>query len=420
MKKKIPFQSLDSQARQNLVLFALLIYYLIQIGIALYVNNLFNTLGSDFLGFWTTGHIANTQGYAHIYDANLVSKIQKPYHEVIETDNIYAPILTAFFPVFGLPFQLLAFQQPESAFAIWTFINVIVLVFYLQFFIFDLTQKRIHPGILAFLIISYPVFHNVFWGQINIWLVICMGEFMRSLKHKNSFVGGLWLSGMIAKPQALILLIPALILKRYWKEVAGFMTGSLVIVAISFVMVGTQGLRELLNVWLGFASGIPTNAPEHMVNWRMVMVQLSTIANPNFSLVVAIIGIAITLLAAFFIWPTPTDSSSKEFSVILLGLMTATSAITWHSHVHMMLIFLPPFAYLAAQNQLPSKIVNYWIFGPPAALILSYFCLLLVNFKFLPEFGYEGLLIGLWGLTFNLTTLVWVVTSKKQRLNNLK
>ena len=420
MKKKIPFQSLDAQSWRNLVLFALLIYYLIQIVLALYVNNFFNTLGSDFLGFWTTGHIANTQGYAHIYDADLVSKTQKPYHEIVETDNHYAPILTAFFPVFGLPFQLLALLQPGPAFAIWSFINLIVLVFYLQFFVHDLTQKQIQPGLLALLIISYPVFHNMFWGQINIWLLVCMGEFMRSIKYKKPFVGGLWLAGTLAKPQALILLIPALIIKRFWKAVAGFTAGGLAILTISFTLVGAQGLRDLLNVWLGFASGIPTNAPEQMVNWRMIMVQLSTITNSNIAWIIAIIGITITLLATFLIWPTPVTISSTEFPIVLLGLMASTAAVTWHSHIHMMLVLLPPIAYLAAQNRIPPKIINFWTFGPPIMLMLSYFCLLLVKFNFLPEFGYEGFFLGLWGLTFNLSTLAWITITRNQSLNITK
>lgn len=418
MKKKIPFQSLDAQAWKNLALFALLIYYLIQIGLALYVNNLFNTMGSDFLGFWTTGHIANTKGYTHIYEADLVSRIQKPYHEIIESNNDYAPILTAFFPVFGVPFQFLAMLGPKLAFTIWSLLNLLVLVFYIPFFTKDLTRNRIPPKLLALLICAYPVFLNTFWGQINIWLLVCMGEFIRNTRHKKPFVGGLWLAGMIAKPQTLILLIPALLVKRAWKELAGFTTGALTILAFSLYLVGVQGLKELLDVWLGFASGLPTNAPEHMVNWRMIMVQLSLIISPEIGLGTAIVGILTTLIAVFLIWPKGVTVSSDKFLVTLPGLMAATAAVTWHSHIHMMMVLIPSLAYLAEQKILPTKILNYWVFGPPITLMLACFCLLLVKFRFLPEFGYEGILLGLWGLIFNLLVLGWAVRRARLPLNH--
>lgn len=420
MSRKLPFQNLDSKGRVNLALFAALIFYLTQFGLALTANNLFNTLGSDFLGFWTTGYIANTQGYAHIYDADLVSKIQKPYHEIYETDNIYAPILTAFFPVFGLPFQFLALLQPRPAFAIWFFLNLIILVFYLNFFIQDLTQKRIPSGLLALLVISYPVFHNMFWGQINVWLLVCIGEFMRALRYKKPFVGGLWLAGMVAKPQTLILLIPALIIKRSWRAVAGFTAGILAIISLSFILAGTEGLRGLLDVWFGFASGIPTNAPEHMVNWRMIMVQLNVITNSNIGRIIAIIGISVTLLATFLIWPRPVTVYAAKFPAILLGFLASTAAVTWHSHVHMMLVLIPPLAYLVVQNRIPLKIIVFWSFGPLVTLILSYSFLLLVNFDIIPEFGYEGFFFGLWGFIFNLSVLTWVIKIGNKSLNGAK
>lgn len=414
MNRKLPFQDLDYQSRINLAIFAALILYLMQIGLALYVNNLFNTLGSDFLGFWTTGFIANTKGYSYIYDPNLVSSIQKPYHEILETDNIYAPILSAFFPAFGLPFQLFALLEPGPAFAIWSFLNFIVLVFYLHFFIKNLTEKRLPSGLLALLIISYPVFHNLFWGQINVWLLICVGEFMRAIRYKRSFLSGLWLAGMLLKPQTLILLIPALMIKRSWVAITGFLTGLFAILLISFLLAGTQGFAGLVNVWSGFATGIPTNAPEDMVNWRMIMVQLNAITGSNAGVVIAILGAGLTLLACLLIWPKSIKVDSRNFAVVLLGLLATTAVTTWHSHIHMMLVLLPPLAYLAVQNRLPSKILLFWNLGPPLTMLLSDSSLLLARIDLLPQFRYEGFYLGLWGLIFNLSLLAWAIKTHNQ------
>ena len=71
------------------------------------------------------------------------------------------------------------------------------------------------------LLISLPVFLNLFTGQVNVWLVVCVGEFMRASISGREFRSGLWLGGLLLKPQALLLLAAGLLMRRRARILAG-------------------------------------------------------------------------------------------------------------------------------------------------------------------------------------------------------
>ncbi len=406
------FKKLNQPYWQNLLLFALLLFYIFHVAVALIFGNLFNTLGSDFLGFWTTGYIANHYGYNQIYDQSLVSTIQKPYHEKIETDNIYAPILSAFPPAFALPFQALATIKAEYAFMLWSLLNLVAVFLYLRFFLRTTTQQPVAIKTIVLLLLSYAMFHNLFWGQVNIWLLICFGEYIRMEKAEKNIKGGLWLAGILIKPQALILIIPIFIFKRKWKQVIGFSLGFIFIFCLSYILAGWSGLQKMIEVWLGFASGIATNAPEHMVNWRAIASQFDLLSYPLLGFFFMGIGIIITLIILIQYVYKYTSTQTKFSLPALLLIMVSTALITWHSHIHMMLIFLPLLAYFLSTNQLPQKILYVWLNLPLAILCLTLLLTILGGYGYLPNYNYEGIIFAWWGIILNLLILQWLTDQK--------
>ena len=236
---------------------------------------------------------------------------------------------------------------------------------YLRFFIKDLIPNPTRSRLLVVFLISLPIFQTLFWGQLNVWLVICVGEFMRTAFHKKAFYSGLWLAGLLIKPQTIVLLFPVLLLQRSWKTLAGFTAGGNRSDRRFVSLTGLQGMRSLVGLWLNYASGIPTNAPENMVNWRMVALRLSPFTGTTIGWGVAFTGLVVTTLVCFLLWLKPISSSSPRFSIAILGTVAATAAVTWHSHLHMTMIILPPLIYLAAQDRIPFKLIYSWVFAPP-------------------------------------------------------
>ena len=407
MKRTCPFQNLSTHGRINLARFAVLVFYLFQVGLALYSDSLFNTIGSDFISFWSVGRIANTEGYGRIYDLSLLSEIQKPFHETVATDNVYAPIPTPFFAIFILPLQILAWFDPRIGFGFWTILNLAGLIFYLRFFIGELTPVTQRSDALFILLYSLPVFQTLYWGQVNVWMVICIGEFMRTAIRGKSIQSGAWLAGLMIKPQTLVVLIPVLLLQRDWKKLTGFSMGAFVIFGGSLALAGVEGLKSLFSLWLNYASGIPTNAPENMINWRMVALQFSNFAPPSVAWTIGMAGLAATLLAGVLPWFKPISPALPGFPLRVLGVLAATTSIAWHSHVHLAIIILPALVCLAAQNQIPHRLVHAWVFLPPLVYVIAFSFSGLAAIAVLPRFGYEGLFLGVCELALQLSLLMW-------------
>ena len=349
-------------------------YYFAQIFLAYSNNGWFGELGSDYLAFWSSGHIANTQGYIFIYDLNVQEIIQRLY---LPTEVIgVSPI--AYFPIFMAPFQVMTLMPPSISFLIWTVISLMVFFFY--------TKERLlaHLPIryLWLCMLAVPFFFNAFFGQVEVWLMIFTSEFLIAWEQGKSFKSGLWLGLMLLKPQILILIIPYLILNRYWRILGGFIAASSFILLSSFLLIGTDGLIQLTNLWLGFATGLPSNSPEVMMNWRMLGLHVSNLISPEAGPIVILLGSIITLgfCLPFFLNRAKRDDSLPLIS--LFGIFAATLAITWHSHQHMALVLIPFFFKLLQQDIIPARLFKAWVFIPVIVYWAAYLIVALMALTF--------------------------------------
>ena len=256
-KFKVPFSNLNFDKWQNLLLVALFFFYLSQFGFQYAKDGFLVGFGVDYLAFWSAGRIADDKGYAEIYDLENLRSIQnqvlETYHMVekgIESNiqTFPAPILSFFI----IPFQLLSRVNPKQSYWIWTGINLAVLIGYLFFFL-----RRTFPvntplssakQMLLLMLFSYPVFVSLTEGQVEVFLVVCMGEFIRYALDKKPLPSGVWLGGLVLKPQLLIIIIPVLIIQKNWKVLLGFFASSGLIIGSSFILSGPRGMRSLIEL----------------------------------------------------------------------------------------------------------------------------------------------------------------------------
>ena len=409
-RKNIPFQNMSSSQWQSLGLAALFLFYLIQVCFDLLWRNACGHLAIDYCAFWSAGRIANISGYADVYNIDILRHIQLSIAPPSSISTfVVSPV--AYFPVFIVPFQIFSLFTPLSSFAIWTFFNIAALFFYLHFFVQKTTGQTLNVRLLVLIFLSLPVYWNFFNGQVNVWLVICIGEFMRAAMTKKPFQAGLWLGGLLLKPQTLILIGVALLLQRSIKMMTGLAVTSIALIGTSFALIGYKGLQQLIHIWFGFTNGLPTNDVEIMMNWRMVGLHLSNAVSPLLGWVVIGVGLAATLCVTVYIWRKPMDFSSSNFAVALLGLLAATGLFAWHSHIHMEMILIPPITYLITQKQLPYSVLSYWVFVPAAIYASTFFLAALTQAGVMPSNIGELLdfLRGASGFGANGLLLVWAI-----------
>jgi hypothetical protein len=255
---------------------------------------------------------------------------------------------------------------------------------------------------------SFPIFSTLFEGQVNVFLLICVGEFLRAALKGKTFQAGLWLGGLWLKPQVLTLIGPALLLQRSWKILAGSATALAILLAASVGLAGLDGLSNMASLWLGYASGLPTNSPATMMNWRMLALHLGAFTTPALGWAVAMAGMAATILAGLYLWLRPLPTSSPQFVIALFGTLAATGAATWHSHLHTLMILMPMFVYLYCQDRLSPRALSLWIFPLPASMFIAFVLGLMTKFELWPFIQrVDGLPTGITGLGLNLYFLAW-------------
>jgi hypothetical protein len=414
----LPFQKLTGREWENLGILALLIFYIAQILLDIIWKNMCGNLAIDFCAFWSAGHVARTAGYASVYNLDLLSQIQRTlFPETALSSFVTVPV--PYLPIFITPFQLFSLLKPNLGYWIWSIINLAIAILYIYFLIKQMGNGFPDKHILFLLLFSLPVFLNFYFGQINTWLMICTGEFLRAAITDKPIKAGIWLGGLLLKPQLLVLILPILLIQHSFKALTGFIISTTGIIASSFILAGFDGIAGLVSLWIGYVGGLPTNGPEIMMNWRMLGLNLSFFIPKNLSWVLAFTGLVITVIAALYMWRRPIIFTSSQFMIAMLGALAATNAISWHSHLSTAMIMIPVFAYLSCHDNLPVYGFRAWIFLPPLIKFVTFILALLISLMLLPA-NMTSLLnfaFGLTGLSLNLYFLWWSFAHNKNLEN---
>jgi len=410
---KRPFQNLGKAEIQNLGLAAVFALYLAFFGWILAERG----LGGDYLAYWSGGYIANTQGYAAIYDIENMENLQRVMVGMQDPSLDFSPLPLAILPVFMLPMQVLAWLPPMSGFWLWRLANLALFLIYMRFFI-----SKINPPLpkrnLVILMLSFPVFLDFREGQISTWLVVFSGEFLRTYLARRYFLSGMWLGGLLLKPQTLILILPALLLRRLWKTLGGFSLSAALLAFISLTLSGWGGILGVFRIWTTFAEGIPTNSPERMVNWRMLGILTEKWLSPTWGEIITYTGMLLTALWVLLLWYRWHQLQSKN--MLLLCTFAATLMVTWHSHIHMGMLLIPAIALGIASGEISDRVLNIWLFLLPIALLATFIIGLVTHNPQVLMPGQSGsFLMGLSGLLVNLVLMLYAAKNLQSKRVNL-
>ena len=206
---RTPFRNMTSASWLNLGLAGLLLFYALYLGWQILLHMLCAQIGVDYCAYLAAAKVASAHGYASLYDPQLLQQAQR---DLLTSLGNLAPIPLLpflYLPAFVLPFQLLSGLGPGTGFAIWTAVNLIVLVLYLRFFLRRLGLQPAPVRLLLMLLACLPTFMNLLTGQMNVWLVLCTGEFMRAFLDRRCFQRGLMARRLAAQAPVVDLDRPA-------------------------------------------------------------------------------------------------------------------------------------------------------------------------------------------------------------------
>lgn len=373
MKVRVPFQGLKGEQWSNLAPAALIFFYAMYLILEVALRTMCGQLGVDYCDYVSAGRVASSRGYPRIYDLQLLNQTEKGLLPPAADPSSIPVDIFPYLPVFVLPFQALGLLSPETGFWLWTGLKIAVLVLYLRFFARSLHLNSGYAHFMLMMFASLPVFQDIFSGQVDVWLMICVGEFMRALMGGRSVRAGLWLGGLLLKPQTLLLLGPFLLLRRSGRVIAGLIISGLLLLLASTALIGPVGIRELAGLWLLYLGGHPSNLVVGMINWRMLGLEIANATNPWLGYGIAGAATMATLVIGIFAWRRPLPPSSPGFVKPLLGILAATTLVAWHSHIFMAMIVIPPLMYLYSTRDLSDKMLSFWVLPPAILYCVSVF-----------------------------------------------
>ena len=208
------------------------------------------------------------------------------------------------------------------------------------------------------------------------------------------------------KPQILVLILPGLLIGRRWPALGGFGVGAVALAVASFGLAGVQGMVDLMRLLTFEAAGPASAAPQHMVNWRSLAVNLEPLLPPALAWGLAAAGMLVTAGVALALWRRPIAASPERLALVWTATFAATCAATWHSHQHMAMPVIVLLLYLALKGILPTRHLFAWLLAP---MLIGAAVMLAVGAAFIWAGGATldlGLRIG--GLSI-LAANVWVL-----------
>ena len=403
---------------QGIIIVALMAFYTANFGYRV-ISYSFPDYAQDYLAFWSVGKIADMSGYSHVYDLDYLRAVESEeliklgLNEVKE-DPQFLTIPAPYLAIFIVPFQFLSRNEIQTSAEIWLIINFMIMIAYLFFFHRDTPfrdgVKARGYSLILLLLFSYPVFDNFLEGQVNVFLMICVGEFIRNAVKGRSLPAGVWLGGLLLKPQLLILVIPVILLLKNWKVFSGFLASSAIVALGSWLLSGTQGLVQLFNLLTKYSAGMATNSPQYMINWRMVGILINDWSSSSIGWVITGLGMVATILAVVFLARNKTKYGDANWQMFILGVFSATLAFTWHAHNHMAMVLIPVLLMNVISGNLPQRILIIWNLLPPLAWLTAGLAMVVLQeYTHLAAIDLVGLAIPVSGFVTNLVILATVI-----------
>jgi hypothetical protein len=393
--------------RTNLLVTALLVLWIFFTVLMTWGHGFFDYTGIDYRSFYTSAQIAATAGFAQVYDLNLQEQFQRPIFETYSRIPLayYATVPTPFLPVFVAAFLPIQVVPPVASLAAWSLLNLVVAGWYFRRLLCAAGAEPTR-GTLVWFIVACPVVLTLLAGQVNTWLFICLGEFMLALMSGRELRSGLWLSGLLLKPQMLVIIVPGLLLARRFSALASFTFASAILVGVSFLLARAEGMTAMVNLVALYPGEVATNFPDSMMNWRALAVHLAPLIGREPAFVLAIVGSVITGLVALTLWLRVPRARAEAWPIVVLGSCAATGVVAWHSHVHAGFPLLAPIAYLVGSGQVSLRLFNAWVLGPTALFLV-------VALSLTDKLGHNA--VGLGMLIVNLCILAWALKQRDKQ-----
>lgn len=294
----------------------------------------------DFGVFYFASHMVFAGAGQSLYDLATQHAFQTQFHRAPELLFCHPPFVL-------IPFLLIDRLPVWAAFLIWAITSLALLFFSIRM-LSQAAELRYGnwPVLAAFAFL--PVIACLANGQLSM-VVLCAYVWTYAFWQKERrFLGGLALGLATFKFQLVIGFIAILLLKRKWRELLGFATGSLLLLLLSIPITGVPGLLRY-SAFLSRGDADSGAKLNEMPCWRGLL----SLGGADHLLVVAAFSL-LTILVAARCW--------RDLDTGFVAAVLASMLVSYHFNPTDLSLFLIP-ALLAARVGFPKERLPQFAFG---------------------------------------------------------
>jgi hypothetical protein len=226
---------------------------------------------ADFKCFYAAGRIvAEGQGHELYVPSVQEQMLQRviPGH----TKYFYNP------PAFVLPFVPLSRLPLMTAYWLWTALSLVALFSGLRILLELSGLSPPQQLLLAAAALAFePTYQNLRWGNVAAFVLLLVALFFRDLLAGKERRAGVWLALLMVKPELFLISATVLAAKRKWRCIGSYLASGVVLLIVSWGVVGVQGFVRYVAMNLQALHG---NTPVYtetrlreLLNWRSLFVR---------------------------------------------------------------------------------------------------------------------------------------------------
>jgi hypothetical protein len=323
----------------------------------------------DFIIFYTGAEMVNAGKGPDLYDLSIQQAHQEKFRLPKKAWSVL-PFNHA--PYELLPFLPLAKLSFQTAHLVWSIISVVMLMF-ACIILLALTERSHRLPLGALMLAFYPTWITIKMGQDSAMsLLILLGVFASLKYHRDVVAGGILALGLY-KPQLVLPLAGILLVSRNWQTLIGFAATAAFLAAISFAMVGWEGILGLFSILSEMDQPTTIVYPAHMANLRGFFFSLlSLFRSAELTNIFTAISSLIVYGYTAIMWKNNASRNSPLFDLQFSLAIAATVLISYHLYPHDVIVLVIPivltFNYLLVHQPRLNIASNVFLF----VLVLLY------------------------------------------------
>lgn len=293
------------------------------------------------------GHIAGGYGDFIIFytGAQIVNDGKARELFKVETQNTYqakfdVPQLSWPLPFNHAPYELflflpLAYFSYPVAHAIWSSVNIVLLIFILKWLLpYVDSPHKFFVGIA--LLAWFPTMEALRLGQDSILSTALLLAVFVALKRKRDGWAGFFLALGLYKPQLVLPMAGALLVARRWRSVVVFSaTGIILVGVISLSMVGLEGAFDFVSILRSMGNHTFIINPRNMPNVRglsYVLLHADSLEWLADAAIIVISGVVYAI--CLYAWRHEFDSGDPVFDLQYALVLVTTVLVSYHLYAH--------------------------------------------------------------------------------------